>query len=115
MALSQEEREKFEEDFRYLVDKYVQFFMIYNQLINKSNRTPEEEQEFVSVHQLLLSIGEVLSVAIQALGDDLFGKAIDMYYRFKEIAGKGDSGAQHLIKELQPIFAASLNSRIYKN
>lgn len=115
MPLSQEERKKFEDDFKYLVSKYVEFFSKYNVLLNKQERTQEEEQEFLAVQKMLLDIGEALSTALQTLGDDLFGKAVDLYYNYKDAAGAGDQEAQQLLNELKPLFAASLQSRINKN
>jgi hypothetical protein len=115
MSLSQEERQKFEKDFRYLVDKYIDYLTQYNSFLLMETRNPEEEKEFKTIQQLLLSIGEVLSMAMQALGDDLFGKAIGLYYEYKEAALGGDINAQRLIKELKPMFEASLNSRINRN
>lgn len=115
MALSPEERQKFEEDFKYLVNKYVEIFTQYNQLLNKSERSKEEEQEFLAVQKMLLNLGDSLSTAIQTLGDDLFGKAINLYYHYKDEAASGNRDAEELLKELKPLFAASLQSRINKN
>ena len=115
MVLSQEEREKFENDFRYLIDRYIHFFDVYYRLLAKIGRSPEEELEFQTVHQLLLSIGEVLSSAIQSFGDDLFGKSMDIYYQFKQLANEGDRKAQNFIKQMRPILEASLKARINKN
>ena len=78
MSLSDEEHQKFEQDFKYLVSKYVEFISRYNQLITKE-RSVEEEKEYLAVQQLLLNIGEVLSVALKSMGDDLFGKALDFH------------------------------------
>jgi hypothetical protein len=115
MSLSQEERQKFEEDFKYLVGRYVEFFTQYNQLLNKSERSKEEEQEFLAVQKMLLNIGEALSTALQTLGDDLFGKAVDLYYYYKDMAASGNKEVQGLLNELKPLFAASLQARINKN
>ena len=115
MSLSQEDRKKFEQDFRYLVDKYIEYLTQYNEFLAMETRTIDEEKEFQTVQQLLLSIGEVLSMAMQALGDDLFGKAVGLYYEYKEAALFGNVDAQHVVKELKPMFEASLNSRINKN
>ena len=114
MSLSDEEHQKFEQDFKYLVSKYVEFISRYNQLITKE-RSVEEEKEYLAVQQLLLNIGEVLSVALKSMGDDLFGKALDLYYQYKDMATLGDKDAQELLKELKPMLEASLTSRINKN
>ncbi len=115
MSLSDEERKKFEQDFKYLVNKYIEYISHYKQLLGKADLSLEEEQEFQTVQQLLLTIGEVLSTALQSLGDDLFGKAMDLYYHYKDIAATGDKDAQDLLSELKPLLAASLTSRINKN
>ena len=115
MSLSEEERKKFEQDFRYLVDKYIECLIQYNQFLVNENRSVVEENEFQTVQHLLLSVGEVLSMAMQTLGDDLFGKAVGLYYEYKEAACAGDISAQYVLKELKPMFDASLNSRITKN
>jgi hypothetical protein len=115
MSLSEEERQKFERDFRYLIDKYIEYLTQYNRFLVKENRSDDEETEFQTVQRLLLSIGEVLSMAMQALGDDLFGKAVGLYYEYKEAAYAGDADALHVLKELKPMFEASLNARINKN
>jgi len=114
MSLTDDERQKFETDFKYLVDKYVEFLSVYNELLIKE-RSVEEEKEFQAVQQLLLNIGEVLFGALKSIGDDLFGKALDLYYHYKDIASKGDEDAQNLLNELKPMLAASLTSRINKN
>ncbi|HEY4786388.1 MAG TPA: hypothetical protein VIH57_10085 [Bacteroidales bacterium] len=115
MTLSDEEREKFEADFKFLINKYIEFLTYYNQLLCKIVRTPEEEKEFQTIQKLLLAIGEVLSAALRSLGDDLFGKALDMYYHYKDIASTGNKEAEILLNELKPVLAASLSARINKN
>ena len=115
MSISEEDRLKFEKDFKYLVDKYIEFLSYYNKMVIKDSRTIEEEKEFQTVQQLLLNIGEVLSVALKSIGDDLFGKALDLYYQYKKLAAEGDKDAQELLENLKPMFEASLNSRINKN
>lgn len=115
MSLLQEERQKFEQDFRYLIDKYIEYLAQYNSFLVMVTRNSEEETEFQTIKQLLLSIGEVLSMAMQAMGDDLFGKAVGLYYEYKEAAFSGDMDAQHVLKELKPMFEASLSSRINMN
>ena len=115
MAISEEDRKKFERDFQYLVDQYISFFSQYNLLINKKDRSFEEEEEFLKVQQLLLSISSILSTTMQSLSDELFGKAVDLYYHYKLNAGDGNLFAQQLVDDLRPLFAASLNSRINKN
>lgn len=115
MPISEEDNKKFEHDFQYLVDQYITFFSQYSLLINKKNRSFEEEEEFLKVQQLLLSISSILSTTMQSLSDELFGKAIDLYYHYKLNANDGDMFAKQLVNDLKPLFAASLNSRIYKN
>jgi len=115
MSLSQEERQKFEEDFKYLVGRYVDIFTQYNQLLTKTERSMDEEQEFLAVQKMLLNIGEALSSALHSLGEDLFGKAVDLYYYYKDIASSGNKEVKDILEELKPLFAASLQSRINKN
>ncbi len=115
MAISEEDRLKFEKDFKYLVEKYVEFLSYYNRMVIKETRTIEEEKEFQTIQQLLLNIGEVLSIALKSIGDDLFGKALDLYYHYKNMAADGDKDAMELLEDLKPMLAASLNSRINKN
>lgn len=115
MSLSEEERKKFENDFKYLVNRYIEFLSFYNYLLTKENRTTEEEQEFEATQQLLLNIGNVLSAALKSMSDDLFGKALDLYYHYKDFAAMGDKDAQLYLEELKPLLEASLNSRINKN
>lgn len=115
MSISQKEKQKFEQDFRYLVDKYIDYLTQYNNFLLNKTRSIEEETEFQTIQQLLLSIGVVLSMAMQALGDDLFGKAVGLYYKYKEAALAGDIDAQNVLNELKPRFDASLTSRINKN
>ena len=115
MEITQEELQKFENNFKNLIDKYIEYFNLYNQLIINSRRTTEQNLELKMIHDLLIAIGEILTLAIRTIGDDLFGKAINIYYHYKQIANTGDSDAQFLIKELKPLFANSLNNRIYMN
>ncbi|SRR6266542_3227939 len=114
MSISDEDRKKFETDFKYLVDKYVEFLSVYGKLVTKE-RTAEEEKEFLIIQQLLLNIGEVLLIALKSMGDNLFGKALDLYYHYKDVASTGNQEAQSLLNELKPLFAASLKARITKN
>lgn len=115
MPISEDDRKKFEHDFQYLVDQYISFFSQYSILINKNDRSFEEEEEFLKVQQLLLSISSILSTTMQSLSDELFGKAVDLYYHYKVDAGDGNVFAKQLVEDLRPLFAASLSSRIYKN
>jgi hypothetical protein len=115
MNNSKDEVKNFENNFKFLVDKYIQFFIFYNQLIDNTKRTYKEELELKMVHELLVSVGHILAITIRTMGDDIFGKALDLYYQYKQIADSGDTDAQCLIKELKPLFANSLNNRIYMN
>ena len=115
MPISDDDRKNFEENFQYLVDQYISFFTQYNRLITKKERSFEEDEEFLKVQQLLLSISSTLSSSMKSLSDELFGNAIDMYYHYKINASDGNQFAQKLVEDLKPLFAASLNSRIYKN
>ena len=115
MNITKEELQKFENNFQYLVDKYIQYFNLYNELIYNTKRTSEEELELKMIHELLVSVGHILAITIRTMGDDLFGKALHLYYQYKQIADSGDTDAQYLIKELKPLFANSLNNRIYMN
>ena len=115
MNITRDELQIFENNFRFLVEKYIQYFDQYNVLIFNVNRTSKEDLELKMIHELLVSIGKILAVTIRTMGDDLFGKALNLYYHYKQIAGSGDPDAQSLIKELKPLFANSLSNRIYMN
>jgi hypothetical protein len=115
MALKKEELTTFVNNFRYLIDQYVQYFGIYYELLKKSNKTTVEEHEFKLIQELLLSIGEILVIAVRTLGDDLFGKAIDLYYHYKQIAVNGDPKAQYIVNELKPLVNLRLSSRMTMN
>ncbi len=115
MNITREELQKFENNFRFLVEKYIQYFDQYNLLIFNSKRTSDEDLELKMIQEMLVSIGRILAVTIRTMGDDLFGKALNLYYHYKQIASTGDTDAQSLIKELKPLFANSLSNRIYMN
>lgn len=115
MSRTEEEQKKFEDDFKYLINKYIEYLAYFSLLISKETRTPQEEQDLQVVQQLLINMGNVLSSALKSMSDDLFGKALDLYYHYKDFAAMGNKDAQHLMKELKPLLAATLNSRINKN
>lgn len=115
MSLKDEDHLKFEADFKGLVEKYIEFLSLYNQLLLKPNLTPDEEIEFQVIKQLLLNICDVLSTTLKTLSDELFGKALDLYYYYKGMALQGDNDARSLVNELKPMFANSLRSRISMN
>lgn len=115
MQITQEELQNFEKTLRYVVDKYIEYINLYNQLMVNTKRNPEENLELKMLHDLLTSIGEILAIAIRSIGDDLFGKALHLYYHYKQFATKGDVEAQNLIKELKPLLENSLSNRIYMN
>jgi ABC-type transporter MlaC component len=115
MAISKEDKEKFEQNFSYLVTKYTELLESYTELLGKDGRSEDEEHDLLMAKELLNTIGNVLSVAMQSIGDELFGKAVNMYYHFKEAADAGDTKAQEIICDLKPLFEASLNERINNN
>jgi hypothetical protein len=115
MPLKKEDQLKFEADFKYLVNKYIEFLSRYSQLLSKPTLTTDEEQELSSLKQLLLNISEVLSATLKSLSDELFGKALDLYYHYKDIALTGDNEALDFVNEMKPLFAASLKARISMN
>jgi hypothetical protein len=115
MSLNDGDQLKFEADFRYLVDKYIECLSRYHQLSSKSTLTTQEDREFQILKQLLLNICEILSTTLKSLSDDLFGKALDLYYYYKDMASKGNNDAVELVNELKPLFAASLKARVNMN
>lgn len=115
MPLSKQEREQIETDFKYLIKKYIESTNVYNSLISKSTLSKVDEKDLEEVRGVIQTLNEVISAAMLSVGNDLFGKAVDMYYHFKETAETGDVQAKKLIKDLKPIFHNSLYMRINNN
>ncbi len=85
----------------------------YNKLINKTNINSLELKELGDIEHFLIEVTAKISSLKDMLDQNLFGHSLDLYYKFKEKALKGDVSAQLKLERLRNFFDESLKKEIF--
>jgi hypothetical protein len=87
----------------------------YSTLIKRDNINTLELKELGEIEHFLIEVNSKITEIKDLLDQNLFGHSLDLYYKFKEKAKKGDVNAQQKLERLREFFNESLKSEIMVN
>jgi hypothetical protein len=82
----------------------------YTRLIKKNSLDTDELKELGEIEHFLIEVNSKINAIKNMLDQDLFGHSLDLYYKYKEIANKGDLVAKQKLDRLKNFFNESLQS-----
>ena len=83
----------------------------YSSLINKDFINPTELKELGEIEHFLIEVNSKIREIKNRLDQNLFGHSLDLYYKYKEAAKKGDALAQNKMERLHNFFNESLKGK----
>lgn len=87
----------------------------YSKLMNKEKINALELKELGEIEHFLLEVNSKITEIKDLLDQNLFGHSLDLYYKYKEKALKGDRNAQQKLERLRNFFNESLKKEIFVN
>ncbi len=85
----------------------------YNKLINQTNINAIELKELGDIEHFLLEVTAKITALKDLLDQNLFGHSLDLYYKYKEKALRGDISAHLKLERLRDFFEESLKKEIF--
>jgi hypothetical protein len=82
----------------------------YHELLKKKDLTPDELQRLGDIEHYLLGVNAKIIDIKGKLEQDLFGQSLDIYYKLKEDAKKGDVNSKVKLEKMREIFTEALKS-----
>lgn len=87
----------------------------YVLLVRKQNLTPDETKELGDIEHFLIEINSKIALIKNRLDQDLFGETMQMYYKLKEEARKGDLESKARLVKLRDNLHESIKGDIFFN
>ncbi len=87
----------------------------YSELIKKTKIEKTELKELGEIEYFLIDITQKITEIKDLLDQQLFGHSLDLYYKYKAKALKGDKNAQVKLERLRNFFNESLKKEIFVN
>ena len=84
----------------------------YTELMNQNKINTKEIKELGEIEHFLLEVNSKISEIKKVLDQNLFGHSIDLYYKYKEKAKKGDFESQKKLDRLREFFVDALESEV---
>lgn len=82
----------------------------YSYLLKKDHISKSELTELGEIEHLLIEVNSKISEIKNMLEDDLFGHSLDVYYKIKNKALKGDKISSAKLERLKKTFDESIKS-----
>jgi hypothetical protein len=80
----------------------------YSILLKKSNLNNDELKNLGDIEHFLIEVNSKITEIKNMLDEDLFGHSIDLYYKIKAKALKGDPDAKLRLERMRDTFSESL-------
>jgi len=87
----------------------------YVLLVRKNDCTPEELKELGEIEHYLIEVNSKIASIKNRLDQDLFGETMDLYYKIKAQAEKGDLKAKKKFEQLKTSFHSSVKGDMFFN
>ena len=87
----------------------------YIHLVRKSDTTPEETKELGEIEHFLIDINSKIAAIKSRIDQDLFGEAMDIYYKVKAKALKGDLEAKEQLDKLRESLSETIKGDAFFN
>jgi hypothetical protein len=76
------------------------------------DRNEEEEKAYQDIKDLLAQTYVTIDKITEALSNKLYARSFEVYYYFKELAGKGDEKAKEVYEKMKPLEEDTLNKML---
>lgn len=87
----------------------------YSELIKKKEISSTELKELGEIEYHLIELNGKISEIKNQLEHDLFGLSLDLFYKLKKRASKGDSEAEKKVQTMREAFIKSLQGNHFIN
>lgn len=87
----------------------------YVLLVRKEDCTPEELKELGEIEHYLIEVNSKIASIKNRLDQDLFGETMDLYYKVKAEAEKGNERAKKKFEQLKMSLHASIKGDVFFN
>ena len=84
-------------------------------LVRKQNLTTDETKELGDIEHFLIEINSKIALIKNRLDQDLFGEAMQMYYKLKEEAKKGDLESKARLVKMRDTLHESIKRDLFFN
>jgi len=87
----------------------------YIDLVRKGNPTEDETKELGEIEHFLIEINSKIAAIKNRIDQDLFGEAMDIYYKVKAQAEKGNARAKVKLDKLRESLKESIKGDAFFN
>lgn len=87
----------------------------YILLMKKKDTTVEEEKELGDIEHFLIEINGKIAEIKNKLEQDLFGDTMNLYYKVKQEASKGDPESVKRLEKIKQVFADQIQGAEFFN
>lgn len=87
----------------------------YLELVRKVELDESEIKELGEIEHYLIEVNGKIAEIKNKLDNDLFGETIDLYYKTKQLAQKGDPEAIEMLNKLRRKFGESVRGDTFFN
>ncbi|MFK7784389.1 MAG: hypothetical protein AB8B56_04685 [Crocinitomicaceae bacterium] len=87
----------------------------YVLLVRKNDCSPEELKELGEIEHYLIEVNSKIKKKKNRLDQDLFGETMDLYYKVKAQAEKGDLNAKKKFEQLKASLHSSVKGDMFFN
>lgn len=87
----------------------------YLELVRKVELDEQETKELGEIEHYLIEVNGKIAEIKNKLDNDLFGETIDIYYKTKQLAAKGDPVAKEMLTKLRKKFSESVQGDTFFN
>jgi hypothetical protein len=87
----------------------------YVLLVRKTAATADETKELGDIEHFLIEINSKISLIKNRLDQDLFGETMQMYYKLKEEAKRGDITSKDRLEKLRSTLHESIKGDTFFN
>ena len=95
-----------------LKQKIKEIMPHFLELQQKPDRDEEEEKAYQEMKDLLAKTYITIDAITETMSDNLFARSFEVYYHFKELAGKGDEKAKEVYEKMKPLIESTLYKMI---
>ena len=87
----------------------------YIELMHDEDLSPDEVKELGKIEHYLIEVNGKIAEIKHKLDHDLFGETLEIYYKTKQEAQKGDEKAIARLKKLKQIFSNTIKGDVFFN
>lgn len=105
-----ENKKELDKELERFISLLNQLLPHYHYLLKKKDLNSDELQRLGDIEHYLLGVNSKILDIKGKLEQDLFGESLDIYYKLKENAVKGDAKSKLKLEKMRDIFSESLKA-----